>query len=55
MGNLAALGRRWWPQAVAVVAVLAVGFILGDQSGDAEPVNSSPERIRMLLNGSGST
>jgi len=48
MGSLMALGRRWWPQAVAAVAVLAVGFILGDQSGDAEPVNSSFHDIRVI-------
>ena len=48
MGNITALGRRWWPQAVAALAVLAAGFILGDQSGEADPVNTSFHDIRVI-------
>lgn len=49
MGNLTAVGRQWWPQAVAAVAVLAVGFILGDQIGDAEPGSPTFHDIRVIL------
>jgi len=48
MGNLTALGRQWWPQAVAAVALLAVGFIAGDKIGDADPVNPSFHDIRVI-------
>ena len=48
MGNLTALGRRWWPLAVAVVAVLAAGFIHGDQSGDADTPNPTFHDIRVI-------
>ena len=53
-----AVGRRWWPHATAAVAVtLAVGFIIGDRSGDAEPVRPTyhdtrvihPEDLRALI------
>jgi len=48
MGNRTALGQRWWPQALAAVALLAVGFILGDRSSDAEPVDPSFHDIRVI-------
>jgi transglutaminase-like putative cysteine protease len=48
MGNFRAVGQRWWPQAVAAVALLAVGFVVGDQVGDAEPVEPSFHDIRVV-------
>ncbi|MHB8836395.1 MAG: transglutaminase-like domain-containing protein [Candidatus Methylomirabilia bacterium] len=48
MGNLTAFWRRRWLQAGAAVAVLAVGFILGDQVGEAEPVDPSFHDIRVI-------
>ena len=48
MGKFSALRRGWWPQAVAALALLAVGFVLGDQSGDADPVSVSFHDIRVI-------
>lgn len=48
MGNLKAVGRRWWPQIVAAAAMIAVGFIIGDRIGDAEPVRPSFHDIRVI-------
>jgi hypothetical protein len=57
MGDFMAVGRRWWPHATAAVATLAVGFIIGDRIGDAEPVRTTyhdtrvihPEDLRVLI------
>ena len=48
MGDLMAVGRRWWPHAVAAAALLVFGFVLGDRSGDAEPVRPSFHDIQVV-------
>jgi len=48
MGDFIAMGRRWWPHAAAAAALLAVGFILGDSSGDAESVRPSFHDIQVV-------
>ncbi len=47
MGILAGYGR-WWLHAAAAVAMLAVGFLLGDRDGDADPARPSFHDTRVI-------
>ena len=56
-GLVSELRRRWWLHAVAAVATLAVGFVLGDRSGDADQARPTfhdtqvihPEDFQLLV------
>ena len=41
------MARRWWPNAVVAAAMLAVGFLLGDRIGEAEPQPPSFHDMRV--------
>jgi transglutaminase-like putative cysteine protease len=47
MSNFMAVGWRWWPHAAAAALTLGAGFILGERSGDAEPVKPAFHDIRV--------
>ena len=48
MGAFKTVGLRWWPHAMAAVATLAIGFVLGDRMGDAEPLRPTYHDTRVV-------